>query len=320
MESVSSCINQIADSDVRQICSGQVIVSLSSCVKELIENALDASPSSISVKLYNSGADLIEVIDDGVGVQPEDRPLLCAKHATSKLSNFSDLYDDEVKNKFGFRGEALFALSNVSESVTITTRTSSEAVGQKVSLFSLSLRFCLMKTRIRATTIQHYVYYYYYYYYSTNSFSHLLRSAQLTFDNNGKLLSDLTTQVAMKKGTTVQVKNIFASLPVRRTDLLRRLKNQRSNLFKMLQSYALQCVGVKFTVSDNKEENGKQKASQTVKLTTGMTSNLSQLVSSVLGTKFFEGMMSFDCNLDELMSKLNSGNGNNGNGEICLNR
>ena len=67
---------------------------------------------------------MIEVIDDGSGVPPSDRPLLCEKHATSKLQNFDDLYSDgaEGLTTLGFRGEALFSLAQLSDGMIFMTK------------------------------------------------------------------------------------------------------------------------------------------------------------------------------------------------------
>ena len=266
MAEAPGLITKIPSSSVNQICSGQVIVSLSSCVKELLENSLDSNPTSITIKLHNSGANLVEVIDDGCGIKKADRPLVCAKHATSKLTSFDDLYDDSIVNKFGFRGEALFSLANVSEEVTVTTKVDGESVAEK-----------------------------------------------LFYGNNGSLKEDCTTQVARKRGTTVAIKNLFHALPVRRTDLLRRLKSQRSALFKMLQAYALVCVGIKFTVTDSAGGGGKKGGNsvQTVKLATGMSKSLNQLVSSVLGSKFHEGLADFSVDIGDLVRELGKKDGKN---------
>lgn len=88
-------------------CSGQVVIDLASCVKELVENALDANATKIEVKLKENGFECIEVSDDGSGIPEPDRKALCLKHWTSKISSFEDL---RRISTFGFRGEALSSL------------------------------------------------------------------------------------------------------------------------------------------------------------------------------------------------------------------
>lgn len=95
-------IHRIGADSVHRICSGQVITDLSSAVKELIENALDAKATRITVTLKNYGLDQIVVDDNGKGIDEADFPLLATKHATSKISSFTDISFLET---FGFRGE-----------------------------------------------------------------------------------------------------------------------------------------------------------------------------------------------------------------------
>ncbi|PSK40152.1 DNA mismatch repair protein pms1 [Elsinoe australis] len=103
-------IKAIAASSVHQIQSGQVIVDLTSVVKELVENALDAGASSIEVRFKNNGLDSIEVQDNGSGIAPED---------FDTLSSYDDL---DTLETFGFRGEALSSLCALSDfHVTTTT-------------------------------------------------------------------------------------------------------------------------------------------------------------------------------------------------------
>ena len=111
-------IKQIDKGVVHQICSGQVVLSLATAVKELVENSLDAGATVIEVKLRDHGAENVEVTDNGHGVEENNFKGLTIKHATSKLRDFSDLTSVET---FGFRGEALSSLCALSK-LTISTR------------------------------------------------------------------------------------------------------------------------------------------------------------------------------------------------------
>lgn len=123
-------MNLLPSSTVRLIASSQVITSVSSVVKELIENSLDAGASSIEVKLEGWGLERIEVRDNGCGIKPEDAPFMAQPHYTSKISSDTDLKSLQT---YGFRGEALGSLSSVS-SVSILTKTVSEEVGMHYTL------------------------------------------------------------------------------------------------------------------------------------------------------------------------------------------
>ncbi|XP_067859604.1 mismatch repair endonuclease PMS2 [Heptranchias perlo] len=110
-------IKPIDRRSVHQICSGQVVLNLTTAVKELVENSLDAGATNIDIKLKEFGADLIEVSDNGDGVEDKNFEGLTLKHYTSKLQDFSDLLQVET---FGFRGEALSSLCALSDLSVVT--------------------------------------------------------------------------------------------------------------------------------------------------------------------------------------------------------
>ena len=100
------------------IAAGEVVQRPASAVKELLENAVDAGAGNISVIIEDSGKTLIQVIDDGCGMTPEEARLCFERHATSKISEASDLSSIMT---YGFRGEALPSIAAVAE-VTLSTR------------------------------------------------------------------------------------------------------------------------------------------------------------------------------------------------------
>ncbi|XP_008833848.1 PMS1 protein homolog 1 isoform X1 [Nannospalax galili] len=115
-------MKQLSAATVRLLSSSQIITSVVSVVKELIENSLDAGATSIEVKLENYGFDKIEVRDNGEGIKAVDVPVMAVKYYTSKISSHEDL---ENLTTYGFRGEALGSICSVAE-VLITTRTAAD--------------------------------------------------------------------------------------------------------------------------------------------------------------------------------------------------
>ena len=112
-------IKAIEGRSIHQIQSGQVIVDLTSVVKELVENSLDAGATSIDVRFKAQGLDAIEVQDNGAGISSEDYESIGLKHYTSKLSTYNDLSSLDT---FGFRGEALSSLCALSDLHIITAK------------------------------------------------------------------------------------------------------------------------------------------------------------------------------------------------------
>jgi DNA mismatch repair protein PMS2 len=112
-------IRTIDAADVHRITSGQVIVDMSSIVKELVENSIDAHATVIEVQLKNYGLETIEVADNGDGIASNDFKSIALKHYTSKLSSFSEL---EEVDTMGFRGEALSSLCSIGTVSIVTTQ------------------------------------------------------------------------------------------------------------------------------------------------------------------------------------------------------
>ncbi|KAK7005309.1 mismatch repair endonuclease PMS2 [Biomphalaria glabrata] len=134
-------IQAIDKASVHKICSGQVVLTLATAVKELVENSVDAGATIIEIKLREYGSESIEVSDNGQGVEEMNFEGLTLKHHTSKLQDFEDLVNVST---FGFRGEALSSLCALSNMV-IVTRHQTVAVGTKLE-FDLNGRIVSRKT------------------------------------------------------------------------------------------------------------------------------------------------------------------------------
>ena len=111
-----------------QIKAGEVVEYPSSAIKEMMENAIDAGATKVTVNFVNGGRDLIQIIDNGCGMSPSDARMAFECHATSKIKELEDIY---ALSTFGFRGEALASIAAISQ-VELTTRQADAEIGTKV--------------------------------------------------------------------------------------------------------------------------------------------------------------------------------------------
>lgn len=121
-------IQMLSSSLVSRIAAGECIERPASVVKELVENALDAGAAHVEVQIMDGGRELIQVSDDGLGMDVDDLRLSVQQHATSKLRSDEDLFNIQT---MGFRGEALASIGAVAR-LAITSRRREDEVGHEL--------------------------------------------------------------------------------------------------------------------------------------------------------------------------------------------
>ncbi len=126
----NSSIKLLPDHVANQIAAGEVVQRPASVVKELMENALDAGADNIKLIVKDGGKSLIQVIDNGKGMNPIDARMAFERHATSKIAKAEDLFHIQTK---GFRGEALASIAAVAH-VEMKTKTENEELGTYIKI------------------------------------------------------------------------------------------------------------------------------------------------------------------------------------------
>ena len=125
---MSDLIKQLPDHIAAQIAAGEVIQRPASVVKELLENAVDAGATSVTISLKQGGKDRIQITDDGSGMSETDARMCFEKHATSKISSADDLF---AIRTMGFRGEALASVAAIAQ-VEMRTRLQVAELGTRI--------------------------------------------------------------------------------------------------------------------------------------------------------------------------------------------
>jgi DNA mismatch repair protein MutL len=125
---MSSIIQLLPDHVANQIAAGEVVQRPASVVKELLENAVDAKATDIKLIIKDAGKSLVQVIDNGIGMNVTDARLCFERHATSKIRQAEDLFDLHTK---GFRGEALASIAAIAH-VEMKTKQEQDELGTHI--------------------------------------------------------------------------------------------------------------------------------------------------------------------------------------------
>ncbi len=217
-----------------KIAAGEVIEKISSVVKELVENSIDAGSKNITVNLVNSGLESIEVMDDGSGMDREDAKSCFLRHATSKLYKEEDLYFIDT---LGFRGEALASIAAVAE-VKLATYNGKES-----------------------------------------SYIHI---------KGGTILEE--KECPEKKGTDIEVSNIFYNTPAR----LKYLKSESTELAgctSFIERLSLSKPDIAFTLTNNEK----------VIVKTSDSGNLKKTIHEIYGMDISKNLLEFKNENDDFI-------------------
>lgn len=127
---MSDIIRLLPDSVANQIAAGEVIQRPASVIKELVENAVDAKATEITVVIKDAGRTLIQVIDNGIGMSPTDARMAFERHSTSKITSANDLFS---LHTMGFRGEALASIAAIAQ-IEVKSMRREDTIGTQIMI------------------------------------------------------------------------------------------------------------------------------------------------------------------------------------------
>lgn len=147
---MSSKIRVLDELTINKIAAGEVIENPSSVVKELVENAIDAGATEITVEIKSGGRHLIRISDNGCGMSRDDALLCLERHATSKIQSIEDLHQ---MGTMGFRGEAVPSIASISK-MTLLTCAEGQTEGTLVTIDGGQITHCGGAARSPGTTFE----------------------------------------------------------------------------------------------------------------------------------------------------------------------
>ena len=143
-------IHVLDETTINKIAAGEVVERPASVIKELIENSIDASATTIEVEIGDGGVAYMRITDNGIGMTEEDARLAILRHATSKIQQVEDLFDIA---SLGFRGEALASIASVSH-FSLTTRKADSDLGTRITVDGGTFTDCIPYGAAPGTTIE----------------------------------------------------------------------------------------------------------------------------------------------------------------------
>jgi DNA mismatch repair protein MutL len=146
---MSGIIQLLPDNIANQIAAGEVIQRPASVVKELVENSVDAASTEITLNIKDAGKTLIQIVDNGQGMNDDDALMSFERHATSKLKTADDLFDLHTK---GFRGEALASIAAIAH-VVLETKQEDASIGTRIEIAGSKVDLQEPIARGKGTTI-----------------------------------------------------------------------------------------------------------------------------------------------------------------------
>ena len=210
-------IEKLSAEVINRIAAGEVVQRPCNALKELIENALDAQSTSISILLNNGGMNELRIEDNGCGILKEDFKLLCERFATSKITSFNDLQSIAT---YGFRGEALASISYVSQ-LYITSKVANSVCAYYGEFTDGKL---------------------------VSKHNENNNSNTSNFDDTGAASEAMPTPVAGMIGTQISAKNLFYNQQLRRSALLKKVSAEFNACLKIVSYYAIHNPKVSFTL------------------------------------------------------------------------